>query len=171
MRCCFLPMLAYQHASIGASVSQARPHVSKRKLSYCAPLSKRFAYTLIVFISFFSRPHYKAGQERSHMVASARHFGYSRSSRLAPGRDYFDDVIVFRQHRFLRPHQKTAFSKSIVFKSLHSGEPFRMAPISGIVFGVLLWTMVVSGAKHLRLRWKTNSCGRGLSPPVLESQP
>ena len=35
-------------------------------------------------------------QERSHMVASARHFGYSRSSGVAPGRVYFDDVTVFR---------------------------------------------------------------------------
>ena len=32
----------------------------------------------------------------SHMVASVRHFGYSRSSGLAPGRVYFDDVTVFR---------------------------------------------------------------------------
>ena len=32
----------------------------------------------------------------SHMAASVRHFGYSRSSGLAPGRVYFDDVIVFR---------------------------------------------------------------------------
>ena len=35
-------------------------------------------------------------QERSHSVASVRHFGYSRSSDLAPGRVYFDDVTVFR---------------------------------------------------------------------------
>ena len=32
----------------------------------------------------------------SHMVASVRHLGYSRSSGLAPGRVYFDDVTVFR---------------------------------------------------------------------------
>ena len=30
------------------------------------------------------------------LVASVRHFGYSRSSGLAPGRVYFDDVTVFR---------------------------------------------------------------------------
>ena len=35
-------------------------------------------------------------QERSHIVASARHFGYSQSGGLAPGRVYFDDVTVFR---------------------------------------------------------------------------
>ena len=33
-----------------------------------------------------------------HMVALVRHFGYSRSSGLAPGRVdvYFDDVTIFR---------------------------------------------------------------------------
>ena len=44
----------------------------------------------------FARPHYNADQERSHMVASVRHFGYSRLSGLAPDRVYFDDVTVFR---------------------------------------------------------------------------
>ena len=29
-------------------------------------------------------------------IASVRHIGYSRSSGLAPGRIYFDDVTVFR---------------------------------------------------------------------------
>ena len=81
-------------------------------------------------------------------------FGYSRSSGLAPGRVYFDDVTVFSWHRFLRSHEKTAFSKSIVFKSLHSGERFRMAPFSVIVFGVVVWTIAVSEAKQLRFRLK-----------------
>ena len=31
-----------------------------------------------------------------HMVASVRHFGYSRSSGLSPGLVYSDDVTVFR---------------------------------------------------------------------------
>ena len=35
-------------------------------------------------------------QERSHMEPSVCHFGYSRSSGLAPGRVYLDDVTVFR---------------------------------------------------------------------------
>ena len=86
-------------------------------------------------------------------VASVRHFGYSRSRGLAPGRVYFDDAAVFRQHRFLRSHQKTAFSKSIVFKSLHSGGGFRMAPFSVIVFGDVMWTIAVSGAKQLCFRF------------------
>ena len=30
------------------------------------------------------------------MVAPVRDFGYSRSSGLAPGRFYFDDVTIFR---------------------------------------------------------------------------
>ena len=38
-----------------------------------------------------------------------------------------------------------------------------MAPFSVIVFGVVLWTIAVSGAKQLRFRVKTDYCGRGLS--------
>ena len=85
----------------------------------------------------------------SFMVVPVRHFGYSRWSG-------FDDVTVFRKHRFHRPHYKKAFSESIVFKSLHSGERFRMAPFSVIVFGVVVWTIAVSGAKQLRFRLKTD---------------
>ena len=44
-----------------------------------------------------------------------------------------------------------------------SGERFRMAPFSVIVFFVVLWTITVSGAKQLRFRLKTDWCGRGLS--------
>ena len=40
----------------------------------------------------------------------------------------FSDSIVFSVHT-----KKTAFSKSIVFKSLHSGELFRMGPFSVIL--------------------------------------
>ena len=45
-----------------------------------------------------------------------------------------------------------AFSESIVFKSLHSGERFRMAPFSVIVFGVVVRKIAVYGAKQLRFR-------------------
>ena len=91
----------------------------------------------------------KLARNWSYMVAPVRHFGYSRSGG-------FDDVTVFREHRFHRPHYKTAISKSIVFKSLHCGERFRMAPFSVIVFGVVVWTIAVSGAKQLRFRLKTD---------------
>ena len=37
-----------------------------------------------------------------------------------------------------------------------------MAPSSVIVFGVVVWTIAVSGAKQLRFRLKTDLCGRGL---------
>ena len=63
------------------------------------------------------------------MVASVRHFGYSRSSCLAPGRVYFDDVLfsdsivspstlensVFKKHRFQIAPLWRAFSKSSNF--------------------------------------------------------
>ena len=47
----------------------------------------------------------------------------------------FSDSIVFSVQT-----RKTVFSKSIVCKSLHSGESFRMAPFLVIVFGGLVWT-------------------------------
>ena len=87
------------------------------------------------------------------MVASVRHFGYSRSSGLAPGRVHFDDVTVFVFSVLTR---KQRFQKSIVFKSLHSGVRFRMALFSVIVFDVVVWTIAVSGAKQLRFRLKTD---------------
>ena len=43
---------------------------------------------------------------------------------------------------------------SIVFKSLHFGERFRMAPFSVIVFGFVVSTIAVSGPKQLRFRLK-----------------
>ena len=38
-----------------------------------------------------------------------------------------------------------------------------MAPFSVIVFGVVVWTIAVSGTKQLRFRLKTDNCGPGLS--------
>ena len=78
------------------------------------------------------------------MVASVCHFGYSRSSGLAPGRVYFDDVTVFQTASFSPSTLENSVSKSIVFKLLNSEERFRMAPFSVIVFGVVLWTIAVS---------------------------
>ena len=119
---------------------------------FCSVFKKICVHTYRLRI-VFARPHCNDHQERSHMEPS---------SGLAPGRVYLDDVTVFRQHRFHCPHQKTAFSKGIVFKSLHSGERFRMTPFSVIVFGVVVWTIAVSGAKQLRFRLKRDQCGRGL---------
>ena len=107
------------------------------------PFSKVFASTLIVFVSFSP-------------IASVRHFGYSRSSGLAHGRVYW------WRHRFQIAWFSPSTLENNVFKSLYSGERFRMAPFSAIAFGVLVWTIAVSGAKQLRFRLKTDYCGRGL---------
>ena len=58
------------------------------------PSVRMFKWTRTIRISIY-RPA-KLARNWSHMVASVRHFGYSRSSGLAPGRVYFDDVTVFR---------------------------------------------------------------------------
>ena len=62
---------------------------------FCSVFKKICVHTYR-FRIVFTCPQYDANQERSHMVASVRHFGYSRSSGLVPGRVYFDDVNVFR---------------------------------------------------------------------------
>ena len=59
------------------------------------------------------------------MVASVRHFGWSRSSGQAPGRVYFDDVTVFssptlensvfKKHRFQIAPLWRAFSNGSIF--------------------------------------------------------
>ena len=69
----------------------------------------------------------------------------------------FSDSIVFSVHT-----EKTAFSKSIVFKSLYSGERFRMAPFSVIVVGVVVWTIAVSGAKTAPFSFKNGLVWTGL---------
>ena len=102
-------------------------------------------------------------QQGSHLKASVRCLVYSRLSGLQPGgvvvvTSSFSDSIVFAVHT-----RKTAFSDSTVFKSLHSGERFRDDPFSLIVFGVVVWTVAVSGTKQYRFRFKTVLCGRGLN--------
>ena len=62
---------------------------------FCSVFKKICVHTYS-FRIVLARPHYNADQERSHMVGSVRHFGYSQSSGLAPGRVYFDDAFVFR---------------------------------------------------------------------------
>ena len=59
----------------------------------------------------------------------------------------FSDSIVFAVHT-----RKTAFSKSTVFKSYHSGERFRIDPFTLIVLGVVVWTIAVFGTKQYGFR-------------------
>ena len=92
---------------------------------------------------------------------SVRHFGYSRLLMTSP----FSDSIVFSVHT-----RKQRFQKRIVFKLLHSGERFGMALFSVIVFGVVVWTIAVSGAKQLSFRLKTDWCGQGLNPLLQTNQ-
>ena len=56
----------------------------------------------------------------SHMVASVRHFGYSRSSGLAPGRVYF-----WWRHCF----QIASFSPSTLENSVFKKHRFQIAPL------------------------------------------
>ena len=95
------------------------------------------------------------------MVASVRYFGQSRSNGLAPCSVYIDDVtvfsIVFSFHTRKQRFQKASFFNGSTLESVF--EWLR----SVIVFGVVVWTIDVSGAKQLRYPMKTDRCGQGLS--------
>ena len=65
----------------------------------------------------------KLARNWSQMVASVRHFGYSRSSGLAPGRVYlmmssFSDSIVFSVHTRKQRFQKASFSNRSTLESV-----------------------------------------------------
>ena len=83
---------------IGKIVTQALSTLIcfQTKMEMFCSVFKKICVHTYRFRIVFARPHYSADQEKSHMLASVRHFGYSRSSGLAPGLVYFDDVTVFR---------------------------------------------------------------------------
>ena len=90
------------------------------------------------------------------MEPSVRHFGYSRSSGLAPSRviwmtSPFSDSIVFTVHTKKRRFKIASFSNRSTRE-----ERFRMTPFPLIVFGVVVWTIVLSEAKKLRFCLKTD---------------
>ena len=108
-------------------------------------------------MSFQERQNTKnhSDQQGNHLKASVRYLVYSRLSGPQPGgvvvvTSSFSDSIVFAVHT-----RKTAFSNSTVFKSFHSGEHFGNDPFPLIVFGVVVWTVAVSGTKQYRVRLKT----------------
>ena len=67
-------------------------------------------------------------QEKSHIVATVRHFGYSRSSGLAPGRAYDVTVsgsIVFSFHTRKKRFQKALFSNRYTLENVFEWLRFR----------------------------------------------
>ena len=74
----------------------ARPEALKYLVSFLWNLSDASAGLNALELRERQKTGNHSDQERSHMVASARHFGFSRASGLAPGGVYFDDVTFFR---------------------------------------------------------------------------
>ena len=64
----------------------------------------------------------------------------------------FSDSFVFTIHTRKQRFQKASFSNRSTLESVN----FRMTPFSVIVFGVVVWTIAVSGAKQFRFRLKTD---------------
>ena len=105
----------------------------------------------------FRRPHYNAVSAFKTLLYPQCAWSNGLSAILGThGRVVWRPVVSILMTSLFSDSKKTAFSKSIVFKSLLSGERFRMAPFSVIVFGVVVWTIAVSGAKQLRFRLKTD---------------
>ena len=106
-----------------------RPHQSvfKRKRGCFTPFSKRFASTLIVFVSF-SPVHTTTPIKRESTIGSVCPPFWILTLEWSGAWS----CLFWWRHRF----QIASFSPStlgnIVFKSLHSGERFRMAPFSVI---------------------------------------
>ena len=78
----------------------------------------------------FAHPQNNAGQERSHMVASVLHFGYSRSIwRTAVSiflmTSPFSDSIVFSVHTRKQRFQKASFSNPSTLGSIFEWLRFR----------------------------------------------
>ena len=86
--------LSFFRYSSTQALSILIPFQTKTEL-FCSVYKKICVHTYR-FRIVFARPCCDADQERSLVVAFVRHFGYSRSSGLAPGLVYFDDVTVFR---------------------------------------------------------------------------
>ena len=62
-----------------------------------------------------------------------------------------------RRKSFWKPEQNSSvFVWKWISVDRASGERFRLAPFSVIVFSVVVWTIAVSGAKQLRFRLKTD---------------
>ena len=116
---------------------------SNQNVAVLLRFQKRFASTLTVFISF-SPVH----------TATAYPF-WKRFYPLSSPPFWILTVewsgarscLFWWRHRF----QKASFSNRST-----------LAPFSVIVFGVVVWTIAISGAKQLRFRLKTDLCGRGL---------
>ena len=73
----------------------------------------------------------------------------------------FSDSIVFSVHTRKQRFEKASFSNRSILQSV-----FEWLRFSVIVFGVIVWTIAVSGlsgAKQLRFLLKTDQCGRSLS--------
>ena len=62
----------------------------------------------------------------------------------------FSDSIVFAVHTRKQRFQTVPFSNRSTLESV-----FRIDPLSHIVFGVVVWTVIVSGTKQYRFRLKT----------------
>ena len=77
--------------------------------------------------------HFNISARSSYIVASVRHFGYSRSSGLAPGLSIlmtspFSDSIVFSVHTRIQRFQKASFSnRSTLEYSVFKKHRFQIA--------------------------------------------
>ena len=105
-----------------------RPSTLQRRIAFI-PSVRMLKWTRRMRISIY-RPE-KLVRNWSHMVASVRHFGYSRSNSLAPGRvlmtSPFSDSIVFSVHTRKQHFQKVSFSNRSILESVFEWLGFRLS--------------------------------------------
>ena len=150
-----------------------------------APFSKRFASTLILFVSF-SPVHTAVSNAFIPSVRMLKwtqhmHISIYRPAKLKPHGSVCPpfwiltvewsgtrSCLFWWRHRF----QIASFSPSTLensvfkkrgFQIVPLWRAFRIAPFLVIVFRVVVWTIAVSGAKQLRFHLKTAKCGLGLT--------
>ena len=141
---------------------------------FCSVFKKICVHTYR-FRIVFTRPHYNAGSAwkrcytfsaHGQMNLTHAHFNISAceiGAKLKPhgsGCPPFWILTVewfWWRHRF----QMASFSPSTLENSVFKKHRFQIAPLwrafsNGSVFGVVVWTIAVSGAKQLRFRLKTD---------------
>ncbi len=121
---------------------------------------KRFASTHIVFVSFSPvhtttprcyalSAHGQMNSTHAHFNISAREIGAKLKPHGSVCPPFWALTVEWSgarscqfwcRHRFQIASISPSTLNNSVFKSLHSGERFRMAPFSVIVFGVVVWT-------------------------------
>ena len=136
---------------------------------FCFVFEKICVHTYRLHIAF-PRPHYNAVSVlkalytlSAHAQMNSTYGHFNISAKLGPHGSVCPPFWILTLEWFgarsclfwwRRRFQIASFSPSTLENSVFKKHRFRMAPFSVLVFGVVVWTISVSGAKQLRFRLK-----------------